>query len=311
MSDLIHNPLADPLLVPVAIRLSAVLGAGFGLVLLFNVRNLGGTFQSETWKRYFAWCLMAPSFMICVFTGGLVSLAYIGLLMFLASREFWRMLNLPHFYRKILLIICGISLAVGAFAPSMTTLLPVIYFLVVTASSVLRNQLEFVLEHASLTLFGSIWITFPLTHFLLFNSVDNGSAALILVGFSVALSDVLAFCIGKLFASLGLGTKGRIARRISPNKTYLGTIGNLAGAGIGALVFAPINPGMTTRTIVLLAVVIGVASVLGDLSESLVKRYAGVKDSAQSIPGHGGVLDRIDSLLVVIVAAYYFVRYAT
>jgi phosphatidate cytidylyltransferase len=310
MTELIHNPFANPLLIPVAIRLAAILGAGFVLVVLFNIKNLRQMFKSETWKRYFAWVLMAPSFMICVFTGGLVAVAYIGLLMFLATREFWRMLNLPHFYRRILLINCAASLAVGALAPSMTTLLPVFYFLVVTASSVLRNQLEFVLEHASQALFGSIWIAFPLTHFLLFGKVDNGSAVLILVGFSVALADVLAFCVGKLFAAMGLGSKGRIARRISPHKTYFGTLGNLVGAGIGALVFASVQAGMTTRSLVLLAVVIGVASVLGDLSESLVKRYAGVKDSANAIPGHGGVLDRLDSLLIVIVAAYYFVRYA-
>jgi phosphatidate cytidylyltransferase len=236
--------------------------------------------------------------------------AYIFLLMCLATREYARMLNLPPFYRRILFVNCLLSAAVGALVPTLTTVLPIAYFLIAVGASVLRNRLEFVIEHSSQTLFGSIWIAFPLTHFLLFRDVDNGAAVLVLIGFSVALADVLAFCTGKLFAKLGLGATGRIASRISPNKTYLGAIGNLAGAAIGAAVFASVTPQLDPRSLVLLAVVIGAASVVGDLAESLVKRYARVKDSANAIPGHGGVLDRIDSLLTVIVAAYYFVRLA-
>jgi len=311
MIELVKNPLVNPLLVPVAIRLALILGAGFALVLLFNLGDLARTFRSETWKRYLAWVLMAPTFMICVFTGGLVAVAYIAALMCLASREYWRMLNLPHFYRRILIVNCLLSVVVGALVPALTALLPIAYFLIVVGSSVFRNQLEFVLEHASHALFGSIWIAFPLTHFLLFREVENGAAVLVMIGFSVALADVLAFCVGKLFARAGLGAAGRIASRVSPNKTYLGAIGNLLGAGIGTAVFASVNPGLSPTLLATLAVVIGAASVLGDLAESLVKRYARVKDSAAAIPGHGGVLDRLDSLLVVIVAAYYVVRLAT
>jgi phosphatidate cytidylyltransferase len=139
--------------------------------------------------------------------------------------------------------------------------------------------------------------------------VENGAGMLILIGFSVALSDICAFCFGKIFFLLKIGTNHTIASRISPNKTYAGTLGNIAGAIIGVLVFSSLNSHVPIELLVYMGICIGISSVLGDLSESMIKRFSEVKDSSDSIPGHGGFLDRLDSLFIVIIVCYYFIRY--
>ena len=83
---------------------------------------------------------------------------FTGLLSLLATREYWRMLGLPRFYRRLLVANCAISLSIAAIRPDLVTMLPMIYFLVITCATMLRNRLKFELEHASLSLFGSIWI---------------------------------------------------------------------------------------------------------------------------------------------------------
>jgi phosphatidate cytidylyltransferase len=121
------------------------------------------------------------------------------------------------------------------------------------------------------------------------------------VGLAVALSDVAAFTCGKLFG------RRPLAPSVSPNKTWEGAVGNYLGAAaaIGIMRFAV--AGLPLETQVLLPVVIATAALFGDLFESLLKRSSGVKDAGSWLPGFGGLLDRIDSLLFVLPAAYYFV----
>ena len=108
-------------------------------------------------------------------------------------------------------------------------------------------------------------------------------------------ADIAAYAVGSLIG------RRKLAPRISPGKTWEGTLGGFVAAAIavwfvGTQVFSPRLP---TEILVALAVAIGPAGLLGDLLESALKRAAGVKDSGTIFPGHGGVLDRIDSLLLV------------
>jgi len=109
--------------------------------------------------------------------------------------------------------------------------------------------------------------------------------------FGVALSDVTAFTVGS--------TLGRhpVAPELSPNKTWEGVAGNLAGAAVGVAI-AGFGGGIGVAGIVLFAVAIAVGAVWGDLFESLLKRHADVKDAGTVLPGFGGILDRVDSLIV-------------
>ena len=117
------------------------------------------------------------------------------------------------------------------------------------------------------------------------------------------LTDVGAYVCGRRFG------RRKLAPRISPGKSIEGFIGGLVLGGLTALLCdlgfgLPVSPPLA----VLIGVGLSAAGQVGDLAESLIKRQAGVKDSSTIIPGHGGVFDRLDSLLIVATATYYLAR---
>ena len=108
-------------------------------------------------------------------------------------------------------------------------------------------------------------------------------------------ADSGAYMFGKMFG------KHKLAPKVSPGKTWEGFLGGLVSSALIALLFATLAPlTVSTGTLVICAVIATLASVLGDLTESMFKREAGIKDSGNLIPGHGGMLDRIDSLTAAV-----------
>ena len=107
----------------------------------------------------------------------------------------------------------------------------------------------------------------------------------------VAVADIGAYFVGRAFG------KRKLAPRVSPGKSWAGFFGGLASALLLAVIVGSLQlwAAMPTLTLVAISVLAALASVLGDLVESMVKRHRGVKDSGTSLPGHGGVLDRLDS----------------
>lgn len=113
------------------------------------------------------------------------------------------------------------------------------------------------------------------------------------------MSDTAAYLVGK---SIG---RTKLIPRVSPNKTVEGALGGLIAAGITAvLCVIGFGLGMHPLTAVIFGIVIGIIGMLGDLSESMLKRRASVKDSGHLIPGHGGILDRIDALIFVLTITW-------
>jgi len=120
----------------------------------------------------------------------------------------------------------------------------------------------------------------------------------------MAVSDSAQFYAGRLFG------RRKLAPAISPAKTIEGAVGGLVAAAIGGFVVGPwCLPGLSAVGGLTAGVVLAVFGMAGDLFESLLKRSAGVKDSSNLIPGHGGVLDRIDSYLFAAPVFYLFLRY--
>jgi phosphatidate cytidylyltransferase len=127
----------------------------------------------------------------------------------------------------------------------------------------------------------------------------HGFVALILILLVVWVTD-----IGGYFAGRGIGGP-KLWSRVSPKKTWAGAIGGFAASLVVAAGFAAIGLGKT-GSMLLLGAVLSIASQLGDLFESAVKRRFGVKDSSHIIPGHGGLLDRLDGFVAAIVLAAIF-----
>jgi phosphatidate cytidylyltransferase len=149
--------------------------------------------------------------------------------------------------------------------------------------------------------FAYLWIGLGLAH-LADLRTEHGPEPVVLTCAMVGLGDVGAFVVGRTLGG------PRLAPRISPNKRWSGVAGNVLGGLLAlALLPAAIPPGWGMERAIELALVVAGASVLGDLLESQQKRRAGVKDAGRLLPGFGGLLDRIDSLLLAAPAAYWFI----
>jgi phosphatidate cytidylyltransferase len=152
------------------------------------------------------------------------------------------------------------------------------------------------LHRVSASLFPAIWLGLPLGALAALRSMAGREAVLLLL-LTIVVSDTAQYYTGSLFG------RRRLAPAISPKKTLEGAAGGFVG-GMAALTIGGSwwLPSVGTLSLAALGI-------LGDLFESLLKRSAGVKDSSELIPGHGGVLDRIDALLFAVPAYYVFVRY--
>jgi phosphatidate cytidylyltransferase len=157
------------------------------------------------------------------------------------------------------------------------------------------------------TLAGILYLGWMVGHYVMLRQMDHGRELVILAIFTTFACDTSAFFIGRAWG------RHHMTPRISPHKTWEGAAGGFAGAVAAAAALCYLlNLSDWTLPLSYLEAVgagclVGVAAQLGDLLESLLKRRAGVKDSGNLLPGHGGVLDRIDSLVFTGVIVYYFV----
>ncbi len=137
---------------------------------------------------------------------------------------------------------------------------------------------------------GTLWLTLPCIAIVWIAAGTNGRAAILWLFAVVWASDIGAYAAGRCFGG------PRLAPLLSPNKTWAGAVGGFLCAGAVGWVAAALldvqGPAMVAASLVL-----SVAAQLGDLAESFAKRHFGAKDSGALIPGHGGLLDRLDSLL--------------
>lgn len=130
----------------------------------------------------------------------------------------------------------------------------------------------------------------------LFGDITNNLWAILYVFCMVWVADIGAYFAGRAFG------KAKLAPRVSPGKSWAGVWGGLVAVGVLAVVASLVASATPTDALLLIvaSLATGFVSVLGDLSESMLKRFRGIKDSSQLLPGHGGILDRIDSLTAAI-----------
>ena len=154
------------------------------------------------------------------------------------------------------------------------------------------------------TIAGILYVGWLLSHIVALRGLDDGRNWVFFVFLTTIASDTAAFFIGR---ALG---KHQLAPQISPGKTREGAIAGIFGAIIISLLFimpTPLRLPLGYGQAILLGLLVSVFGQIGDLAESLLKRDMKVKDSGKMLPGHGGVLDRIDSIVFAGVVVYYYV----
>lgn len=182
--------------------------------------------------------------------------------------------------------------------------LAVVVLVILGSRLFLPRDLTSGLRDSGILALGILYVGFTLGHLPLIHAFDGGPALIFFLLLVTWLGDTGAYVAGK---TLG---RHKLAPAISPNKTVEGLIGGLLLACLGAygakLLFLPI---MTPGDCLVLGLGLGTVGALGDLVESALKRSAGVKDAGHLLVGHGGLLDRLDSLLFTAPAFYYYLTY--
>lgn len=227
--------------------------------------------------------------------------------MLTAQAELYRALRSRGFKPATLIgILAGAGILIGAynrgttalsFGLTMTVIATFLWFLA-------DPKRERVVENVAVTLLGVVYVPFFGAHVVMMSGLPHGPAISICYIGVVAASDIGAYASGSFFG------KHPMAPSVSPKKSWEGAAGATVFMFVLALTVGPHIKPFTIGTSLALAAVAAIVAPLGDLAESLIKRDLGVKDMGTVLPGHGGLLDRIDSLLLVAPAAYWLIRVA-
>ena len=253
--------------------------------------------------------IMGTAAMGCIIEGRIALLAMLLFILYFASKEYVKILNHKGFYPSLKMIyIAEALLAVIAYVQRFDLVAFALTICGIGAIMwvIFRGRQPYNANVAP-TMLGMIYCGwFPL-HLLFLRNLESakfhdGLGFVVLMFMAVLLTDT-----GCYYAGRHLG-KHKLAPVISPNKTIEGSVGGAICAVIGAVVIGGYI-GIQWYVSVLLGLLCTAFAQIGDLSESLIKRDAGVKDSGDSLPGHGGFLDRCDSYILTIPVMYYFCKY--
>lgn len=251
-------------------------------------------------KRVMTAVVGIPLLVFVVYQGGFFLTLVLSLLIILGLLEFQNIcVKFGRGNPLFLVVISGIIFPFTVFLRP--ELLPALIFTYILGSFVyyLVNFPEFNPIDLSITILGAVYIAGGLSHLILLRNYSSGFWLVIYVFIIVWSTDT-----GAYFSGIYLGNK-KMAPMISPNKTWIGFIGGLLTSFLVILIYIYLIDIKAEPSLILIAPLVSLGSQVGDLFESSLKRFAGVKDSGNIIPGHGGVLDRFDSMLWAAPLTYY------
>lgn len=265
--------------------------------------------------RIRSWWLMVAIFTFAMVLDRRVSLAFFALVSFLALKEYLSLIPTRRADRSVLLwaylAIPVQYLWIGLEWYGMFIIwIPVYMFLFLPMRMVLIGTTEGFLRAAGTLHWGLMTTVFSVSHvaFLLvlpteINPHGGGPALVLYLVFLTQFNDVAQFLWGK---TLG---RNKVVPTVSPGKTVEGLLGGLGTTVVLAVVLAPYLTPFTRGWAAIAGVIIGLGGFIGDVVISALKRDLGVKDSGDLLPGHGGILDRIDSLTYTAPLFFHFVYY--
>ncbi|HUO98908.1 MAG TPA: phosphatidate cytidylyltransferase [Rhizomicrobium sp.] len=302
--------LADPVHFAIAAIYGILIFASLVTYVLCRMRP--GEATQELKKRVTSWWWMITVFTIAILTARAVSTVFLGFVAFLALKEYLSLIPTRRVDRAILIwmylaIPVQFYLAHEGMYGLSLVFIPVWMFLFLPACITIGGHTEGFLRAVGTLSWGLMITVFSLSHtaLLLKFGVNHGIGAGALL-FLVALTqfnDVAQFTTGKLLG------RHKIIPRVSPKKTWEGFIGGLVFTTGAAALVGPVLTPMTPEWSAVAGFIIAVSGFLGDVTISACKRDLGVKDASQLIPGHGGILDRVDSLIYSAPVFFHFLNY--
>ncbi|RCX11394.1 phosphatidate cytidylyltransferase [Anaerobacterium chartisolvens] len=255
-----------------------------------------------------------------VLAGNLVLAVFVTLLALIGIHEFYNAASNKGIkpIRPVGYIWCFIIFFAGLHTGSAALSLPasvhsfalaLFVTIIVLFSAVVFSQNKFNINDISVTLFGIVYIVFLLSFIVLTRNLAGGAFFIWMIFIGAWATDTFAY-----FSGILLG-KTKILPVISPKKSLEGSIGGAAGCIAVMLLYGVIinkngwvGDGIALYHFVIIGAVCGVISQIGDWAASAVKRFVGVKDYGSIMPGHGGVLDRFDSILFVAPVVYFYLK---
>ena len=257
---------------------------------------------------YRPWVVMAPLILVIIGLGHQVTTLSLMILSLCCAKEFAKATGLYrdwHFMTTIYLGIVGIYVAIWFDSFGIFNAMPIYAVSLIFLLPILLNNAQGMVQKAALSVICIVYMGWFLAHLAFLNKFSNGTAYLLYVVFGTELSDISAFVSGKIFG------QRRYFSNISPNKTIEGSLGALAVTVLYSLAIRPLLPEMHFSLLMLSTVVIWAGGSIGDLVISFIKRDVGIKDMGNLIPGHGGLLDRFDSLIFVAPLYFHLLKFFT
>lgn len=286
---------------------------GFAGMTLF-VMTLFGNNVSSVWKTYRGWLIMIPIVLGTILLGRTAFIVGVALLAIFGFKEFARATGVYEDWGLTGLVYLGIVLLAGASLITDPRLdypgwyglfmsLPAYVVGAILLVPIVRNRAKGQLQRVALAIVGFIYFGWMFSHLgFLANSQYAYGYVLYLV-LAVEINDIAAFTCGKLFG------KRKLRENISPNKTIEGSIGAICVSLVVPFALWFSFPHFEPVHLVITGLIVGVGGQLGDLVISYIKRDIGIKDMGAVIQGHGGILDRVDSMIFVAPIFFHVVRW--
>ena len=300
------DPVSRDLLIAIGV---AMLIAG-AVIFALPAGRVPDGMRRELRRRWGTWAVIAPLSVAGVLAGAGATALLVLSISLLGYREFARGTGL--FRDRVISVIFIVSVFALLFGAidnrfsQFTAVAPIATVLIVVGRLV-RDEPEGYLQSVSLGVVAVLMLAVGPAYLVMFTIDERSIPVLLSIFTAAAVGDVSAFLFGKLIGG------PKLAPRTSPGKTISGAIGSLIVTALFiAFLFGRIYEGTALASpgrLAILRVLIAACGQLGDLVLSSIKRDLGIKDFGASLPGHGGVLDRVDSLLLSAPAAFYFIAY--
>lgn len=271
--------------------------------------------RTELNQRIRSWWIIVTIFNLAMILSRNVSIIFFALVSFLALKEFFSIVPTRRADRRVLFwaylaVPIQYYWVVQAWYGVFIIFIPVYMFLLLPMRMVIVGETRDFLRAVGTLHWGIMTLVFGLSHiaYLLVlpeekNPGAGGAGLVLFVVFLTQFNDVAQYLWGK---TLG---KHKIIPKVSPNKTWQGFLGGVATTIALSVLLSPWLTPMATAMAAVAGLMIGVAGFVGDVTISALKRDIGLKDSGSMLPGHGGILDRIDSLTYTAPLFFHFMYY--